>query len=138
VYYERVSKLSPQEVLSLAEDVLDHHGFRLAAVRDIGEEFLKLGTPIKGGLCVIEVTGAQHATEILPAYPQAALVAPYRILIYSRDGRTRVGMLLPTALQKMLPDPEIGLVEKRRLGQLAREYEKLFKRLIRDLCAAEP
>lgn len=131
LYFERVSRRNPQEIRAAAPGVLSRHGLTLYNIRDLCETYLSHGNLLPGQILILEIGDEGLGMEILPSFPQAALTVPYRILVYSLDGITRISTFMPEVYREVLPLPREMLDQA---DDISRRFKKRITAAILDLC----
>lgn len=132
MYYEKSSRRNIQEIRLAARRVVERHRLALYNIRDLAETYLQHGRARIPEVLVLEVADEGLGVEILPRFPECAVVIPYRIVVFVRDGGTRVATLLPDAYRDLLPIPP---ALKEMTERLTRTFARRIKAVIRDLCA---
>ena len=83
--------------------------FRVLAVHDVSATVAAKGFDLPPTR-IIEVCNAKYAYEVLKADPLISLMLPCPISVYTRDGKTWISMMLPTAISEFYPDADLGTV----------------------------
>jgi hypothetical protein len=132
VYYEKTSRRNPQEIRLAARRIVERHRLTLYNIRDLADTYLQHGRSGIPGVLILEVADEGLGVEILPRFPECAVVIPYRIAVFVRDGKTRVATLLPETYRGVLPVPPelVGMTER-----MSRTFARRIKAVVRDLCA---
>ncbi|GAW91180.1 DUF302 domain-containing protein [Calderihabitans maritimus] len=74
---------------------------------DVPEKLKEKGVEYQGKLRVLEVCNPHHAKKALETNIRVGYFLPCKIVVYVEDGRTKIGMVRPTALVDMLDDAEL-------------------------------
>lgn len=91
-----------------------------ATLQEKGQDFT---TPFH----ILEVCNPGHAKRALETNLEVGFFLPCKVVVYEKDGETRVGMLRPEMI--------IGLLGEERLADLATEVEGVIGDAIRSLAA---
>lgn len=109
------------EVVSSIESATAEAAFRVLAVHDVQATLQGKGFEMEPTK-VIEICNAKHAHAVLTADPRISYMLPCRISVYRRDGKTFVGMMLPSIMSSFFPDADIAAVSE--------EVERTMKQII--------
>jgi len=96
-YVKETSK-SVDETASALEAAAKRHGFGVLHRYDFRRTLAEKGFSIPGECRVFEICAPQKAAEVLRRDMGVNMALPCRISVYEEAGRTRVGMIPPTAL----------------------------------------
>ncbi len=125
MYHVVDSKKSFTEAAAALEEAVTSHGFGVLHVHDIGATLRTKGMPFDEECKVFEVCQPAHAHRVLSTDMRLNMALPCRISVYTENGATRIGMLLPT---KMLA----ALSQDPALAEVAREVEDATCQMIQD------
>ena len=91
-------------------------GFGVLYVHDLGNTLRSKGQPFTEQCRIFEVCNPMQAAKVLARDLRLNLALPCRISVYTEQGRTRIGLILPV---EMLA----GLTQDAALGPVAAEVE---------------
>lgn len=98
------------------EAALAKRRFSVLWALDVNDKLREKGLDLHGRFRILEVCSAPRAKEALESNPLVSYFLPCKVVVYERDGRTEIGVPLPSAL--------IGLLGDHALQPLADEVEK--------------
>ncbi len=98
------------------EAALAKRRFSVLWALDVNDKLREKGLDLHGRFRILEVCSAPRAKEALESNPLVSYFLPCKVVVYERDGRTEIGVPLPSAL--------IGLLGDHALQPLAEEVEK--------------
>ncbi len=102
--YTRESSQSVSQVVSNLHQAISDHGFGLLHEYDFKATLEGKGFSFDRDCRVLEVCNPKQAYEILNRDMGVAMALPCRISVYDDGGTTKVGMVAPTALLKLVSD----------------------------------
>ena len=89
------------------------HGFGVLHVHDLGETLRGKGQDFPEQCRVFEVCNPAQAAKVMASDMRLNMALPCRISVYTEDGQTRIGMILPREMLTALStDPELGEVAR--------------------------
>lgn len=115
-------KTVEQATADLEAAVLEH-GFGVLHTYDLKQTLAKKGVELPHQCRILEVCNPQQAARVLSEDMGMNVALPCRISVYQEGGRTRIGMVRPTALLA-------GLSDAPGLADVAREVEQATIRMI--------
>lgn len=83
---------------------VQNHKFGVLHVHDLQETLKKKGIDFPNACQVLEICNPQSAKDVLTEDMDMNMALPCRVSVYSEHGKTKIGMIKPTALLKMLSD----------------------------------
>ncbi|EQA47077.1 PF03625 domain protein [Leptospira broomii serovar Hurstbridge str. 5399] len=92
-------------------------------IHNLKETMRKKGVEFPNECQIFEICNPQKANEVLKEDMEMNLVLPCRVSVYSEKGKTRIGMIKPTALLGILSSSS-------RLAEVAKEVEADLIRII--------
>lgn len=108
------------------QQVVPAHQFGIVAVHDLQETMQKKGVEFDQAVKVFEICNPKKAKAVLEKDMDLAMALPCRMAVYEDAGQTKISMMAPAAMLKMLnSDPELEAV--------ALEVETTFKEIIDQL-----
>jgi uncharacterized protein (DUF302 family) len=82
-------------------------GFRVLHTHDFAGTLAEKGFP-REPLKVVEICNARYASEVLQRDINVALMLPCPISVFTRDGKTFISTMRPSALTQFYPDSGIA------------------------------
>lgn len=86
--------------------------FGLLWMFDIREKLQEKELEFEKEFIVLEVCNPHEAQKVLNENEMAGYFLPCKIVVYEKDGKTKMGMPKPSALISMLGDPELERIAK--------------------------
>jgi len=121
--YVKSSDKSVEQAAADVEAAAQRHGFGVLHSYDFKATLRSKGFDLPNECRVLEVCNPRQASEILRSDMRVNMALPCRISVYEDAGRTRIGMIRPTAL--------LGLIsESGELGKAASEVERTVEAII--------
>lgn len=106
---------SVDQAVKAVEAALAKRSFSVLWALDMNAKLGEKGLALRGQFRVLEVCSAPRAKEALESNPLVSYFLPCKVVVYERDGRTEIGVPLPSSL--------IGLLGDSTLQPLALEVE---------------
>lgn len=97
--------------------------FGVLNVHDLKTTLRNKGFDLPAECRIFDICNPAQAIKVLTTDLSMNLALPCRVSVYDDDGRTKIGMILPTSLLAQLSDD-------RTLGATAKEVEDVLKRII--------
>jgi uncharacterized protein (DUF302 family) len=116
---------SVEQATADLEAAVARHGFGVLHTYDLQTTLRSKGQDLDAECRILEVCNPAQAARVLAADMDMNMALPCRVSVYERDGRTRIGMLAPTALLGTLSD-ESGLRD------VAEEVEAKMRQMIEE------
>lgn len=111
-YIKETPKSVEQAVTDLQAAVV-RHKFGVLHIHNLQETLKKKGVEFPNACQILEICNPQSAKDVLMVDMELNLVLPCRVSVYSEHGKTKIGMIKPTAMLKNLSDsPEIEKIAK--------------------------
>ena len=101
------------------------HKFGVLHIHDLQETLTKKGFDFPDACQILEICNPQNAVDVLREDLDLNMALPCRVSVYAEKGKTKIGMLRPTAL---LP----ALSSSPKLAQIAKEVEDTMIAIIED------
>jgi len=117
---------SVDEVAKALETVVPDHKFGLLHVHDLKQTMANKGVAFDTECRVFEVCNPHHAKTVLDEDIRVNLALPCRIGVWSEDGQTKVGTLLPTQLMGVFDNSDT-------MAATAAEVEAVMLAIIDDV-----
>ena len=102
---------------------VQRHKFGVLHVHNLQETMKKKGVDFANACRILEICNPQNAKEVLDADMDMNFALPCRVSVYSEHGKTKIGMIRPTALLKALSDSP-------SLARVAEEVEEAIIKMI--------
>lgn len=94
------------------EAILKDEKFGVLWMFDIKEKLQEKGLEFEREFKVLEVCNPHEAQKVLNENDMAGYFLPCKIVVYEKDGKTKMGMPKPSSLISMLGDPELERIAK--------------------------
>ncbi len=107
------------------EEAVSRNGFGVLHVYDLKETLEGKGFPQTEEIRVYEICNPGHADNVLGIDLEMNMALPCRVSIYSQAGETKVGMINPSNMLKMMSDDE-------RLAGIADEVESTITTIMNE------
>jgi uncharacterized protein (DUF302 family) len=95
-----------EAAVSAVEQKTSEKGFRVLHTHDVAATLAEKGFT-REPLTIIEICNARYANEVLNKDVSVALMLPCPIAVYSKDGKTFISTMRPSALADFYPDSGI-------------------------------
>jgi len=123
VYYIAESNKPFEQAATDLEEAVKRHNFGVLHVHDLGNTLRSKGVDFDQQCKVFEVCNPQQAAKVLSADMRLNMALPCRISVYTEQGRTRIGMISPSAILSSLSTNPV-------LTQVAAEVETMTRQMI--------
>lgn len=100
------SKKSVDEAAAALEEAVQRHNFGVLHVYDLKQTLKGKGFDLPSECRVYEVCNPAQALKVLTADMSMNMALPCRISVYEQEGKTRIGMVLPTSLLASLSEAD--------------------------------
>jgi len=101
-----------QQAIEDLEATLKDEKFGVLWMFDIKEKLQEKGLEFEKEFKVLEVCNPHEAQKVLNENEMAGYFLPCKIVVYEKDGKTKMGMPKPSSLISMLGDPELERIAK--------------------------
>ena len=125
--YIVATRKSVDEAARALEAAVANHKFGVLHVYDLKQTLAGKGFTLPGECRVYEVCNPQQAHKVLTADMSMNMALPCRISVGQENGKTLVGMVLPTALLASMSTAA-------QLGEVAESVERETKAMIDEAC----
>jgi uncharacterized protein (DUF302 family) len=123
MYYIVESNKSVSRASADLEAAVKRHGFGVLHVHDVASTLRAKGQPFDGECRIFEVCNPEQAAKVMSADMRLNMALPCRISVYTDEGKTKIGLIKPTAMLAALSrDPS--------LDRVAREVEEKTIRMV--------
>ena len=103
------------------------HKFGVLHIHNLQETLKKKGVDFPNACQILEICNPQSAKEVLTEDMDLNMALPCRVSVYSEDGKTKIGMMKPSAMLKMLSDsPGLSRVARWSVGRTETRRELLM------------
>jgi uncharacterized protein (DUF302 family) len=102
---------------------VQRHKFGVLHTYNLQETMKKKGVEFENACRILEICNPQNAKEALTTDMDLNLALPCRVSVYSDHGKTKIGMIKPTALLKALSNSPA-------LARVAEEVEEAIIKMI--------
>lgn len=123
-YIVETSKSVEKAVTDLQESVLKHN-FGVLHIHNLQETLKKKGVDFPNPCQILEICNPQNAKDVLVEDMDLNMALPCRVSVYSDKGKTKIGMIRPTAMLKLLANSP-------KLEKTAEEVEAAIIAMIQD------
>ena len=90
------------------EEAVKRNKFGVLHVHDLQKTLKEKGVNFPNACKILEVCNPQRATKVLTGNMAVNMALPCRISVYREGGKTKIGMIRPTALLALFPGaPEL-------------------------------
>lgn len=121
-YIKTTTKSVDQATQDLEAAVIRHQ-FGVLHVHNLKETMKKKGVEFANECRILEVCNPHHAKRVLSEDMSINMALPCRLSVWSEQGKTHIGMLLPSDLLKLFSDSAA-------LAEVADEVESATKAMI--------
>lgn len=125
--YSMAVKMTVDEALNAIQAALQERKFGVLWHLNVPATLQSKGQDFQTPFHILEVCNPVHAKRALETNLEVGFFLPCKVVVYEKDGETRVGMLRPEMI--------IGLLGEERLADLAAEVEQVIGDAIRSLAA---
>jgi len=121
-YIVETSKSVDQAEADLSAAV-QRHKFSVMHTNNLQEALKSKGVKLEDACRILEICNPQNAKDVLATNMDLNLALPCRVSVYSDHGKTRIGMIKPTAMLKALSSSPT-------LSRIAEEVEEAIIEMI--------
>jgi uncharacterized protein (DUF302 family) len=86
------------------EEAVKRNKFGVLHVHDLQKTLKEKGIDFPNACRILEVCNPQRATQVLTVNMAVNMALPCRISVYQEGGKTKIGMIRPTALLALFPE----------------------------------
>ena len=104
--YVKTTDKSVEEALADVESSVQKHGFGVLHTYDFRSTLRSKGFDIEHECHVLEVCNPKQASDILQSDMNINMALPCRISVYEDAGKTKIGMIRPTAILGLISQSE--------------------------------
>ena len=107
------------------QEAVKKHKFGVLHIHNLQETMKKKGVDFPNQCQILEICNPQKAKEVLEEDMEMNMALPCRVSVYTDRGKTKIGMIKPTALLASLSQSE-------HLKKVAEEVEEKIIQMIHD------
>jgi len=107
------------------EEAVKRNKFGVLHVHDLQKTLKEKGVDFPNACKILEVCNPQRANQVLTQNMTVNMALPCRISVYEEGGRTKIGMVKPTALLAIFPGADA-------LKSVAEEVERETMKMIEE------
>ena len=123
--YVKTTPKSVEQATTDLEAAVARHQFGVLHVHNLKETMKKKGVEFANECRILEVCNPHQAKKVLNEDMTINMALPCRISVWSEQGKTHIGMLLPTDLLKLFSDSPA-------LADVAKDVENATKQMIEE------
>ncbi len=123
MYYTVETSKSFEQASTDLDAAVKRHQFGVLHVHDLGTTLRSKGIDFADQCKVFEVCSPQQAAKVMAIDMQLNMALPCRISVYSKGGKTYLGMIRPQQMLAQLSDDP-------RLATIAAEVERVTREMI--------
>lgn len=95
---------SVEQAVADLQAAVQRHKFGVLHIHNLQETLKKKGVDFPNACQILEICNPQKADEVLREDMDLNMALPCRVSVYSEGGRTKIGMMKPSAMLKALSD----------------------------------
>ena len=116
---------SVEQALADLQAAVQRHKFGVLHIHNLQETLKKTGVDLPNACQILEICNPQKANEVLSEDMDLNMALPCRVSVYSEGGKTKIGMMKPSAMLKALSDSPA-------LAEVAQDVEKTIIDMISE------
>jgi len=116
---------SVEQAVADFEAAVQGHKFGVLHIHNLQETLKKKGVDFPNACQILEICNPQRAKEVLTEDMDLNMALPCRVSVYSESGKTKIGMIKPSAMLKGLSDSPV-------LARVAEEVEEAIIEMISE------
>jgi len=116
---------SVEQAVADLQAAVQRHKFGVLHIHNLQETLKKKGVDLPNPCQILEICNPQKASEVLSEDMDLNMALPCRVSVYSEGGKTKIGMMKPSAMLKALSDSPA-------LADVARDVEKTIIEMISE------
>lgn len=117
MYYITESNKSFNQASADLESAVKNHGFGVMHIHDLGNTLRSKGISFNEECKVFEVCNPVQAAKVLSADMRLNMALPCRISVFTEQGQTKIGLIMPVLMLS-------ALSQNAELLQVAKEVEE--------------
>ncbi len=95
---------SVEQAVADLQAAAQRHKFGILHIHNLQETLKKKGVDFPNACLILEICNPQKAKEVLSEDMDLNTALPCRVSVYSEGGKTKIGMMKPSAILKALSD----------------------------------
>jgi uncharacterized protein (DUF302 family) len=95
---------SVEQAVADLQAAVQRHKFGVLHVHNLQETLKKKGVDFPNACQILEICNPQRAKEVLTADMDMNMALPCRVSVYADGGKTKIGMIKPSAMLKSFSD----------------------------------
>ena len=123
-YIVETPKSVEQAVMDL-QAAVQRHQFGVLHIHNLQDTLKKKGVDFPNACQILEICNPQRAKEVLTEDMAMNMALPCRVSVYAEGGKTKIGMIKPTAMLGMLS-------KSSAMAKVAREVEDSIVKMINE------
>jgi len=123
--YIVVTPKSVEQAVTDLQAAVQGHKFGVLHIHNLQETLKKKGVDFPNACQILEICNPQKAKEVLTEDMDLNMALPCRVSVYSEGGKTKIGMMKPSAMLKALSDSPA-------LARVAQEVEETIIEMIAE------
>ena len=116
---------SVEQAVADLQAAVQRHKFGVLHIHNLQETLKKKGVDFPNACQILEICNPQKAKEVLSEDMDLNMALPCRVSVYAEGGKTKIGMMKPSAMLKALSDSPA-------LADLAQDVEKVIIEMISE------
>ncbi|MEO8099736.1 MAG: DUF302 domain-containing protein [Acidobacteriota bacterium] len=116
---------SVEQAVADLQAAVQRHKFGVLHIHNLQETLKKKGVDFPNACQILEICNPQKANEVLTKDMDLNMALPCRVSVYSERGKTKIGMMKPSAMLKALSDSPA-------LADVAQDVEKAIIEMISE------
>jgi len=116
---------SVEQAVADLQAAVQRHKFGVLHIHNLQETLKKKGVDFPNACQILEICNPQRANEVLSEDMDLNMALPCRVSVYSDGGKTKIGMMKPSAMLKALSDSPA-------LADVAQDVEKTMIEMISE------
>jgi len=116
---------SVEQAVADLQAAVQRHKFGVLHIHNLQETLKKKGVDFPNACQILEICNPQRANEVLSEDMDLNMALPCSVSVYSDGGKTKIGMMKPSAMLKALSDSPA-------LADVAQDVEKTMIEMISE------
>ena len=116
---------SVEQAVADLQTAVQRHKFGVLHIHNLQETLKKKGVDFPNACQILEICNPKKANEVLSEDMDLNMALPCRVSVYSERGKTKIGMIKPSAMLKALSDSPA-------MADVAQDVEKTIIEMISE------
>lgn len=116
---------SVEQAVADLQTAVQRHKFGVLHIHNLQETLKKKGVDFPNACQILEICNPQRAKDVLNEDMDLNMALPCRVSVYSEHGKTKIGMMKPSAMLKALSDSPA-------LASIAEDVERSIIEMINE------